>query len=90
MTLAGQLEDAFAAIEHGDHATYLRLLHLLADEGNPNGQFNLGLAYYNGQGVRQDFAQAMKWLRKAADQGVAGAQFILGDMYAYGQGVPQA
>ncbi len=42
-----------------------------------------------GQGVPQDFAEAMKWYRLAADQGYANAQFNLGWMYEYGQGVLQ-
>ena len=43
----------------------------------------------NGQGVPQDYAEAVKWYRKAADQGYAAAQTNLGLMYAHGQGVPQ-
>jgi len=45
--------------------------------------------YFNGQGVPQDYAEAMKWVRKAADQGLAIAQSKLGNMYAAGQGVSQ-
>ena len=42
-----------------------------------------------GQGVAQDYAEAVKWYRKAADQGFAPAQFNLGLMYAQGLGVAQ-
>ncbi len=52
-------------------------------------QSNLGVMYTDGQGVPQDYAQAVSWYRKAADQGYAIAQFNLGNMYALGQGVPQ-
>jgi len=45
--------------------------------------------YQYGQGVRQDYAEAVAWFRKAADQGLADAQSNLGVMYQYGQGVPQ-
>jgi len=45
--------------------------------------------YKNGQGVKQDHAEAVRWNRKAAEQGHAGAQCNLGVMYAYGQGVKQ-
>ncbi len=45
--------------------------------------------YENGQGVRQDYAQAVQWYRKAAEQGVAEAQNNLGGMYAEGRGVRQ-
>ena len=51
--------------------------------------FNLGLMYFNGQGVPQDYAQAAKWFRLAADQGNADAQFHLGLMYYFGEGVSQ-
>ena len=45
--------------------------------------------YHAGQGVPQDYAQAVKWYRKAAEQGYAKAQNNLGVMYRIGQGVPQ-
>jgi len=45
--------------------------------------------YENGQGVKQDHAEAVRWYRKAAEQGQADAQCNLGDMYAMGQGVKQ-
>ncbi len=52
-------------------------------------QYNLGLAYENGQGVAQDSAQAAQWFRKAAEQAVPQAQFNLGMMYRGGRGVIQ-
>ena len=57
--------------------------------GRCRAQFNLGLMYDNGQGVPQDYSEAVKWYRLAADQGDAYAQNNLGVMYAKGQGVPQ-
>jgi TPR repeat protein len=45
--------------------------------------------YAEGQGVAQDFAQAIIWYEKAAAQGDPDAQCILGEMYADGQGVTQ-
>ena len=38
--------------------------------------------YDEGQGVPQDYAEAVKWYRMAADQGNADAQSNLGFMYA--------
>ena len=60
-----------------------------AEQGDAKAQFNLGLMYANGRGVRQDDAQAEQWYRKAAKQGDAKAQYNLGVMYANGQGVRQ-
>ena len=61
----------------------------LAERGNAQAQFNLGMMYENGQGVRQDYAEALRWYRKAAEQGYAKAQYNLGLMYANGHGVHQ-
>ncbi len=54
-----------------------------------NADFERGLAYDNGKGVSQDYAQAAAWYRKAAEQGHADAQYNLGVLYYNGQGVPQ-
>jgi len=67
-------------------------LRVKAMLGSAEAQFNLGNKYDDGQGVPQDFAEAVKWYRMAADQGYAGAQVMLGFlgvMYEKGQGVPQ-
>ena len=64
----------------------MRIHAALRDAG---AQFNLGVMYDNGEGVPQDYVEAMKWYHKAAEQGHAGAQFNLGLMYANGNGVPQ-
>ena len=65
------------------------LTRVLAEQGNAEAQFSLGVAYDTGQGVAQDSAEALKWYRLAADQGHAEAQLKLGKMYGSGKGVPQ-
>ena len=45
--------------------------------------------YDNGEGVPQDYKEAIKWYRLAAEQGNANAQYNLGLMYDNGEGVPQ-
>lgn len=52
-------------------------------------QNNLGQMYKNGQGVTQDYAEAMKWYLKAAEQGDAEAQRSSGSMYAQGLSIKQ-
>ena len=52
-------------------------------------QNNLGTKYTNGQGVRQDYVEAVKWYLKTAEQGNIVAQYNLGVMYLEGQGVRQ-
>jgi TPR repeat protein len=67
----------------------LELFTKAADQGHAQAQYNLGVMYENGQGVEQDFKEAVKWYQKAADQGLAYAQYNLGVMYEKGQGVEQ-
>jgi len=60
-----------------------------ANAGDANSQLLIGVAYVNGDGTAQDYAQAATWFRKAASQGDAAAQTILGELYAQGHGVAQ-
>jgi TPR repeat protein len=50
---------------------------------------NLGWAYEHGQGVKQDYQQALTSYRKSAELGNAGGQYNLGWMYQHGLGVTQ-
>ena len=49
--------------------------------------YNIGLRYYNGDRVAQDYAKAVDCFRQAAEQGYAAAQNNLGIFYEYGLGV---
>ena len=64
-------------------------LRKAAEQGDAEAQHNLGVAYYKGEGVPQNFAEAMKWVRKSAEQGNAKAQSKLGWGYYSGEGVPK-
>ncbi|MBI2881977.1 MAG: sel1 repeat family protein [Candidatus Tectomicrobia bacterium] len=77
-----------AALTQEGAATDVEELMELAEQGHASAQFNLGVMYYDGQGVPQDYVEAAKWFRKAADQGDAPAQYNLGWMYSNGWGVP--
>ena len=61
-------------------------LRAKANQGEAKAQFQLGTRYATGDGVQQDFAEALKWIRKAAEQDFADAQSNLGVMYLNGQG----
>ena len=77
------------AYQAGDYATALKEFRSLAEQGNVDAQYNLGLMYAKGKGVTQDYKEAVKWYLIAAEQGYAGAQHNLGNMYARGEGVTQ-
>jgi len=59
-----------------------------AEKGEADAQYRLGLSYCYGQGVPQDYTEAVRWFRKAAEHGYAKAQYSLGSSYYYGGGVP--
>src|SRR5712691_10828758 len=82
-------DEGLRSYERGDYALALREFRLLAEQGNADAQYNLGVMYAKGLGVPQDYVQAIQWFRRAAEQGNANAQYNLGLMYANGQGVPQ-
>ena len=53
------------------------------------GLCNLGSCFYHGEGVPQDYAEAMRFSKLAAEQGFTDAECNLGFMYANGEGVAQ-
>ena len=75
------------ANNRGDYATALREWRPLAEQGDANAQYNLGVMYDFAKGVSQDFAKARQWYEKAAAQGHAGAQNNLGGLYEFAHGV---
>ena len=59
------------------------------EHGDADARFNLGARYANGEGVPQDYEEAVRWYRRAAEQGYALAQRSLVDMYVDGRDVSQ-
>ncbi|HHF5941662.1 TPA: tetratricopeptide repeat protein [Haemophilus influenzae] len=84
-----QFQQGLTAYEQSDYQTAFKLWLPMAEQGDANVQFNLGVMYAEGQGVKQDDVEAVKWFRKAAEQGHANAQANLGSAYSAGRGVRQ-
>lgn len=57
--------------------------------GVSTAMYNLGVLYFNGQGVPQDYSIAHRWFDSAAKRGNAYAQLQLGLMSLTGQGMPK-
>lgn len=70
-------------------AKSLAELRKLADQGDADAQWQIGVRFHNGEGVPHDDAQAMRWFQRAAEQGHVTAQATLGAYYWAGRGVPQ-
>lgn len=75
------------AYVRGDYPEALRILSPLAQQGQPEAQNSLGVLYFNGFGVEQDFAVGLRWYYEAAKQHYAKAQYNLAQAYELGQGV---
>lgn len=59
-------------------------IRLRAERGDAAAQGELGMCYYNGNGVPQNKVEAVKWYRKAAEQGDDIAQCSMGLCYENG------
>jgi TPR repeat protein len=87
LTAWAGLEEGTSAYAVGDYAKALAEFQALADNGNAEGQYFVGLIYHNGFGVKRDQVKAAKWFEKAAQQGDPVSQYYAGIMYSTGQGV---
>ena len=58
--LAGPYEDGMVALDRGDYSTALRLFRTLSEGGSAAAQNNLGRMYERGQGLPQDYSEALK------------------------------
>ena len=76
------------ALQNG-HMEIVRLLLDAGAKADDYARLNLGMVYFYGNGVSQDYKEAAKWFRKASEHGDAKAQLNLGIMYLQGKGVPQ-
>ena len=74
MSWSADFQKGLAAARSGDFTTALREWTPLAEQGNSQSQYNLGVMYENGNGVPKDHKTAVKWYKLAAEQGHADAQ----------------
>lgn len=74
--------------EKKQYAKAVECYQKAAEAGSLEGQFNLGYALYNGEGIDKDYATAAMWFKRAARKGFAKAQYNLAYCYMYGRGVP--
>ncbi len=82
-------DSAYDAYQRGDYAAAYWEWRPLAEEGDPEAQFNLGILYDLGQGVAQNKMMAATWYRRSAEQGFAAAQYNLAVIFKNGEGVPR-
>lgn len=78
------------ALAAGDKVAAFGAWSLAArSDKDPAAMYQLGAAYYNGEGAPQSDKAAAEWFKKSADLNYAAAQNMLGALYANGQGLAQ-
>jgi len=82
-------DEAIALYGEENYAKAIPMLEALANEGYETARYDLGVSYYNGTGVPQDFNKAVKLWQEGADKGIEAAQTNLAACYLNGQGVKQ-
>jgi TPR repeat protein len=82
-------EDGVAAVKAGDYSTAFREFLVLAYQGNPAAQYNIGYMNEMGNGIPVNYPHALEWYGRAANRGHRGAEYRIGLMYEIGQGIKQ-
>ena len=70
-----------------DSIRYVKVKQEDVDQGNPQAQYEQGIVYANGKGVKQDLNKAFQSWKLSADQGHSYAQYNLACLYYDGRGV---
>ncbi|MFT6248160.1 MAG: TPR repeat protein [Cognaticolwellia sp.] len=78
----------YAEFKMAHYGNALKIWQALAQRGNAEANFNLGILYEDGLGVGQDMAQALLYYETAAIGGSFKAQYRLGLLYFVGKTVP--
>ena len=87
---AENMGDSFSAAENGDFNKAVGIWESMAKNGDAQAQFNLGLMYHGGLGIKRDEKEAVRWYQKAAEGGYTEAQVYLVVGYQEGWfGLPQ-
>lgn len=84
-----RLGAGLAALERGDHGRARRILLQLAEAGDGEAAYRLGLMAEGGLGGPPDEGAALAWFRRAAERNHAAACRRLGALYEAGALVPQ-
>ncbi len=71
----------------GDYASAMIWYTKAADQNYAPALNNIGLLFYNGNGVQTDLSKAYEWFLKSANLNYAVAQENVGFSYLYGEGV---
>ncbi|NTV48441.1 MAG: sel1 repeat family protein [Geobacteraceae bacterium] len=89
LTAASAIADYNAGLRAYKAKDYVRALKEFKTDGGKDSNYNLGVMYFKGEGVKADHLQGLELFKKAAAQGHANACFLLGTSYDKGVDVQQ-
>jgi len=84
---ASDIGQGYQAYQSGDYQQAYAIWKPLAEQGDAEAQFYLGLLYRSGEGVEKNDRTALEWFTASAKQGYLDAQYNTGIMYMEGRGV---
>jgi uncharacterized protein len=84
---AAAVNDGFVEYKNGNNEQAIEIFKQACENGASSGCYNLGLMYYNGTNVEQEYFKAAEAFSKACDGGHVNACYNLGYMYQNGFGV---
>jgi TPR repeat protein len=88
VAVSGDFQKGWDAYNNADYAAALAEWQELADAGNADAAYGMGLLYGNGFGVDLNDEMALKYYGIAAEKGHGDAAFNLAVMHQNGWGVP--
>ena len=85
--LAAAVNEGYLQYKNGNNNQAIETFKKACNEGASSGCYNLGLLYYNGTEVEQEYFKAAEAFAKACDDGHEKACYNLAYMYQNGYGV---
>mgnify|MGYP001156541706 CR=1 FL=1 len=82
-------DEGMSAYTSGDFDGAAREFKPLAQKGDKDAQYVLGMLYEEGQGVPRDDVEAAYWYARSAEQGYVDAYFALGQLFVHRKGERQ-
>jgi len=84
---AASVNDGYVEYQNGNNQQAVEIFKKACENGASSGCYNLGLMYYNGTQVEQEYFKAAEAFAKACDDGHDKACYNLAYMYEKGYGV---
>jgi uncharacterized protein len=88
IAFASNYSKGMRAMKNESYEEAVKLFRVAAENGDKFSQHCLGLMFYKGRGVKQNYAEAFKWLSLAAKQGLSQAKLDLAVIKYHKKGTP--